>query len=375
MKRSRDTGDDMARPNRRQFLTTAAVALAAPAIFRATPAAAAVARDAGTMLLLGFDGSSPDSRGARQLARDLANGWAGGVNFHGNNISTRANVLALAGLFAEAGPQALIATDQEGGNVQRLGTGQGFTRIPRAVTVGNRMTAEEALELYAAAGAEFVAAGFNFNLAPVVDLHDPDNGVIGRLGRAYSSDPAVVTALASALVDGFVAAGSLTSIKHFPGHGRSRGDTHNGAVDVTLTWTPEELVPFQAMIAAGKAQMIMTAHVSHDTVTGGLPASISPVAVAMLRRDLGYNGVIATDDLDMDAIRDRMSLEDAVIAAIGAGHDLLLMSNSLDLDPEIAPKAVDWIARAAVDRRLSALAIAASAARIRRLKRTIGLIG
>ena len=365
----------MARPNRRQFLTTAAVALAAPAIFRATPAAAAVARDAGTMLLLGFDGSSPDSQGARQLARDLANGWAGGVNFHGNNISTRANVLALARLFAEAGPQALIATDQEGGNVQRLGTGQGFTRIPRAVTVGNRMTAEEALELYAAAGAEFVAAGFNFNLAPVVDLHDPDNGVIGRLGRAYSSDPAVVTALASALVDGFVAAGSLTSIKHFPGHGRSRGDTHNGAVDVTRTWTAEELVPFQAMIAAGKAQMIMTAHVSHDTVTGGLPASISPVAVAMLRRDLGYNGVIATDDLDMGAIRDRMSLEDAVIAAIGAGHDLLLMSNSLDLDPEIAPKAVDWIARAAVDRRLSALAIAASAARIRRLKRTIGLIG
>jgi beta-N-acetylhexosaminidase len=353
---------------RRTFFKVAAGALAAPALLRAGPAEAALAPDAGSLLLLGFDGDTAGAPLAAGLADAIRQGWAGGVMFHARNIGTRADFAGLVELFNGTGKQPLLATDQEGGDVQRLGTRQGFAAFPGARDVASGMTVAEAVALYAAAGAELRDIGVNFNLAPVADLDDPNNPIIGAYGRAFSADPAIVTQYAAAAISGFASAGILTAIKHFPGHGHSLGDTHEGFVDITDTYRLAELLPFRDLVAAGTAPVVMIGHLAHRSF-GHAPASLSPLAISgILRGVLGHQGAVITDDLDMDAIRNLMSLEDAVIAAVAAGNDLVILSNSVDNDPDLAQNAVNWLVRAAIDGRLIRSRITESAARVRRLK-------
>jgi len=354
---------------RRTVLKAAAAAvLAAPAILRAGPVEAALAPDAGTMLIVGFDGNTATSEAARGLADAIRQGWAGGVMFHGRNIGSRDDFRGLVDLFDGTGRRPLLAVDQEGGAVQRLGTNQSFTRFPGARAVASSLTVEEATALYAAAGAELRDIGVNFNLAPVADLDDPENPIIGGYGRAFSADPAIVAQYAAAAIAGFGAAGILTAIKHFPGHGHSLGDTHEGFVDITDTFQLAELLPFNALVASGNAPAVMIGHLAHRYF-GYAPASLSPLAInGILRGVMGYQGAVITDDLDMDAIRNLMSLEDAVIASAAAGNNLIIVSNSVDNDPEFAGKAVSWLVRAAVDGRLPRSCITESAERVRRMK-------
>jgi beta-N-acetylhexosaminidase len=355
--------------SRRAFIRTGAAMLAAPAILSSRPARAAVEADAGQTLLMGFAGESASSASARALAGHLAAGRAGGVMFLGNNIGTRDQLLGLTALFrAEGNP--LIAVDQEGGRVQRLSTSQGFARLPRANTVASQMSAAEAQALYAGAGRELMDAGFNFNLAPVVDLHDPANPVIGQNGRAFSADPEVVVRFAEACIDGFASAGVHTAIKHFPGHGTSRGDSHEGPVDITRTWRGEEIVPFQQLIATGKVEAVMAGHLVNGQLSNdGLPATLSPAMIdGYLRGLLGFDGLVISDDLDMGAVREVASLREAVIGALGAGIDLLILSNSLEPDPDLAAVAVGWIAAAVASGELSAARVAEAAGRVRRMK-------
>lgn len=353
---------------RRTVLKAAAGALAAPALLRAGPAEAALAPDAGSMLLVGFDGNTASSGAALGLAEAIRRGWAGGVMFHARNIGSRADFQGLVALFEGTGRQPLLAVDQEGGDVQRLGRNQDFTRFARARDVAATLTVEEATALYAAAGAELRAIGVNFNLAPVADLDDPANPIIGAYGRAFSADPAIVAQYAAAAIAGFSSAGILTAAKHFPGHGHSLGDTHEGFVDITSTYQLAELLPFRDLAASGRTPAVMVGHLTHRYF-GYAPASLSPLAIeGILRGVLGHRGAVITDDLDMDAIRNLMSLEDAVIASAAAGNDLIILSNSVDNDPELARKAVNWLVRAAIDGRLRRSRITESATRIRRMK-------
>jgi len=353
---------------RRTVLKAAAGVLAAPAILRAGPAEAALAPDAGSMLIVGFDGNTAASEAAIGLADAIRRGWAGGVMFHGRNIGSRDDFRGLVDLFEGTGRRPLLAVDQEGGDVQRLGPNQDFTRFPRARDVASSRTLEEATALYAAAGAELRDIGVNFNLAPVADLDDPENPIIGRYGRAFSADPAIAAQYAAAAIAGFASSGILTAVKHFPGHGHSLGDTHEGFVDITDTFQLAELLPFRELAASGSASAIMVGHLAHRYF-GYAPASLSPLAIdGILRGVLGYQGAVITDDLDMDAIRNLMSLEDAVIASVAAGNDLVIVSNSVDNDPDLARKAVSWLVRAAVDGRLPRGRITESAERVRRTK-------
>ncbi|MCC6734895.1 MAG: glycoside hydrolase family 3 protein [Bauldia sp.] len=353
---------------RRTVLRAAAAGLAAPAILRAGPAEAALAPDAGSLLVLGFDGNTATGDFARGLAEAIGRGWAGGVMFHSRNIGTRDEFRGLVELFEGSGKAPLLAVDQEGGDVQRLGPNQGFARFPRARAVAASRTVEEATALYAAAGAELRDIGVNFNLAPVADLDDPGNPIIGAYGRAFSADPAIVTQYAAAAIAGFAAAGVLTAAKHFPGHGHSLGDTHHGFVDVTSTFEIAELLPFRDLVATGIAPAVMVGHLTHRYF-GYAPASLSPLAIGgLLRGVLGHRGAVITDDLDMDAIRDLMSIEDAVIAAVAAGNDLVILSNSVDNDPDLPRKAVNWLVRAAIDGHLPRSRITEAATRVRRLK-------
>ncbi|MDH7796553.1 MULTISPECIES: glycoside hydrolase family 3 N-terminal domain-containing protein [unclassified Beijerinckia] len=358
--------------SRRHFLA-ATSALAAPYVTRAS----AAADDAmiGQMLILGFSGTASDAGGAQGLARQIAAGQAGGVCFLGHNTRSRQGIESLTRLFGGAGRQfkPLIAVDQEGGAVQRLGAKSGYNAVQPAQAIAARGEPTNAERVYAAMARELKSAGFNLNLAPVVDLgFEPRNPIIAKWGRAFGQDGATVAKYASAFVEGHRSAGVLTALKHFPGHGSTLGDSHEKPVDLTATWKPEELEPYRRMARSGDIDIVMSGHLSHARLTGGEPATLSRAAIeGVLRRDIGYQGVAMTDDLDMAAIRSSYTLSEAVIRAISAGNDLLLLSNSRTPDPNLPAALIASVKEAVATGRIPAGRIEASAARIGSLKQSV----
>lgn len=355
--------------DRRRFMQVTGVGLFAPAILRVTPVnAAEVSKMAGQLLVMGLPGNDSGDKSAKVLTKHIANGHAGGAVLLRHNVKSRKQTLSLTRSFIGASKQALISVDQEGGKVQRLSKKHGFTKIPEASWVAGNMNPKKALALYTAAGREMRKAGFNINLAPSVDVHDPKNPVIGKYGRSFGRDADRITSFASAFVTGMSSAGVACSLKHFPGHGSSRGDSHDGFVDITKTWSDNELIPFQKL--ASSAPLIMSAHLYHKTHSNGkMPITFSQKALTgLLRQKLNYNGVILTDDLDMGAIRKSFSLKQAVIKALQAGNDLLLMSNSLKYNGDLPVIATKWITAAVKDGQLSQASITASYNRVMRLK-------
>lgn len=193
-------------------------------------------------------------------------------------------------------------------------------------------------------------AGINWNLAPVVDVAvNPSNPAVVTLGRAYSADPRRVAAHARAFVLGMHEAGVLTALKHFPGHGSSRRDSHLGFTDVSDTaQLRTELAPFRALIADGLADSVMTAHVFNRGLDPWEPATLSRFTVRrVLRGWLHYDGVAVSDDLLMGAIAQHYGLEEAAVLALGAGVDVLLVSqNTGRIDDRAAERVVAAITRA-----------------------------
>ena len=356
--------------HRRTFLGIAATSgLAMPALLSATRVnAAEIERMAGQLLIVGFPGSSVDERSTKALQKHIASGRAGGALFLRHNVKSGAKAKAMAKAFLASGDACLNAIDQEGGAVQRLGTKQGFSEIPRARWVAENKSVDQARTLYARAGRELRSAGFNMNMAPSVDIHDPKNPVIGKWGRGFSTDVERISSYAGAFVDGFAAAGVACSLKHFPGHGSSRGDSHDGFVDITNTWSETELTPFKRL--ANKAPMIMGGHLFHPEFSDGkAPVTFSSKAlIKKLRNTLGYQGVVLTDDLDMGAIRKSFQLREAIILALAAGNDLLLLSNSLNYDEDLPANAVRWISDAVKQGRIGQNQVKASYNRVMRVK-------
>jgi len=356
--------------NRRRFIATTGAAIFAPAVLRVSPVnAAEVSKMAGQLLVLGLPGNSTSNKSTKALTAHIARGNAGGAVLLRHNVKSRKLTKGVAFAFRNASKTALVSIDQEGGKVQRLSKKHGFTKIPEAKWVSGNLDPAKAKALYASAGREMRAAGFNLNLAPSVDIHDPKNPVIGKYGRSFGRDADRITIFATAFISGMASAGVACSLKHFPGHGSSRGDSHDGFVDITSTWSEKELVPFQRLAAS--APVIMSAHLYHKSFSNGkLPITFSKKALTtVLRKQLKYNGVILTDDLDMGAIRKSFSLQEAVVRALGAGNDLLLMSNSLKYNEDLPVIAVNWITSAVKDGRLSQAGITASYNRVMRLKK------
>ncbi len=336
-------------------------------------AAAPIHRRIGGLLLLGFEGTEPGDPGVERIAAALEDGLAGGVLLLGRNVRSKAQLRRLIGhLRGRAGtPPPLVAVDQEGGRVQRFGPAAGFAAVPSAARLGAGAP-EAASARYAAMARELAEVGVNLNLGPVVDLAlDPENPVIVGLGRSYGADPERVGRFAAAFVDAHRAEGIATAAKHFPGHGSSRRDTHLAPADVTETWRAEELAPYRALAAARRLDAVMVAHVSHERLTGARdrPASLAAPAVAGRLRGLLGEGVVAiTDDLDMAAVRARWSVEEAAIAAIAAGNDLLIVSDSARPDPLRAERLVAALAEAVAEGRIPPDRIAEAAARLAALR-------
>ncbi|MDE7092942.1 MAG: hypothetical protein K2O43_05925, partial [Muribaculaceae bacterium] len=147
---------------------------------------------------------------------------------------------------------------------------------------------------------------------------------------AYSSDVEKVAYHASLTVDCLHNKGILAAVKHFPGHGSATSDSHYGLTDVTTTWSPEELIPFKHLIDNGQADLIMTAHIFNRQLDPDMPATLSKrVLTDLLRNELGYKGIILSDDMYMQGIIDNYRIEDAVVDAINAGADMLIMGNNI----------------------------------------------
>lgn len=332
--------------HRRTFLqgvaATGAMAISSPAL--ASPQLT-LRQKAARMLLMGFIGDNSDTDGAAAIAGHLEQGRIGGVLFLRHNVRSREGVEGMTHLFRSIAPDAWMAVDQEGGAVQRLSSDLGYSPIPRAFVISEEQTVGEARLLYAAAAAEFREAGFNMNLAPVADVQDDANGVIGRWGRGYGADGQTIAEYAGAFIDAFEAEGAVCSVKHFPGHGRSSGDSHHGFVDITDSWSQAELDPFRRLIDAGKAHLIMGGHLTHTGLDpAGDPVTVSrPILTDLLRGQMGYQGALITDDLDMGAIHENFAQRDAVIRSIQAGNDIIMMSNSAAPDPDLPVRFADWI--------------------------------
>lgn len=343
----------------------------------------------GQLLLLGFKGST--AADTPLIVRDLREHAIGSVILFdvdltgtidsgrpgSRNIVSPAQVRALvAHLQANARTPLLVAIDQEGGRVNRLKPDYGFPASLSHEELGARDDMDFTREQSAATARTLAALGLNWNLAPVVDLDaHPANPIIRGKRRSFAADPEKVARHAAAFVDGHRAHGVLTCLKHFPGHGSATGDTHLGFVDVTTTWHARELTPFERLIAAGRCDAVMSAHVFHAGLDPAQPATLSrAVITGLLREKLGHPGVVVSDDLEMKAIASRHGLGQSIPAALNAGIDVLCFGNNLAYDPDLAAKAVAIIERAVRDGIVSEQRIDESCARVLALKRRAGLI-
>lgn len=292
----------------------------------------------GQMLLFGFPGTEVEPAVAELLDEVRPGGLilydydvrSGGTQ--PRNIVSPAQLGALtASLQEHSEIPLLIAVDAEGGLVNRLKQKYGFTVVvPSAADMGAG-DPESTSEIATALAEQLRSVGINWNLAPVVDVDvNPDSPAIGALGRAFSADPAQVVEHASAFSDAHLDHDVVPTLKHFPGHGSAVGDTHLGVTDVTDSFVSDvELAPYQMLFEQGYAGAVMTNHVVNRRLDhAALPATLSAAIVTdLLRNDLGYDGVVISDDMGMGAIVEQFTLEQAAVRAVNAGVDVVLIAN------------------------------------------------
>lgn len=318
-------------------------------------------RLAGRVLCAGFPGRELP----RALRERLADDALGGVILFKRNLGTMEEVAALvADVVAASGPKSpLVAIDQEGGRVARLGAP--VVKLPPMRRVGERGDPALTERCGRVLGAQLAALGINVDFAPVLDVDtNPDNPVIGD--RSFGRDADTVIAHALAFARGLGASGVASCGKHFPGHGDTDLDSHFALPRIPhdrARLDAVELAPFRA--ARGLVPSVMTAHVVFDALDPGVPATLSRrVITGLLREELGYDGVIVSDDLEMKAVFDRWPVAESSVRAIEAGCDLLLVCSRLELVEEAAAALV---ARASQDAAF-AHRLGEAAARVDRLR-------
>jgi beta-N-acetylhexosaminidase len=287
----------------------------------------------GQMILIGFPGTQVDPL----VLEEVRAGKAGAIILFEKNIPKSSAAYAplkkIIWTYQQAAPfPLLVAIDQEGGKVNRLKEKYGFTRSITAQEMG-RAGNLDSVRFYAEATAATLAGlGINVNFAPVVDLGiNRENTVIYKVGRAFSASPDSVALLAGEYIKPHRRFGVITVLKHFPGHGSSLADTHYGVADVTQTWTPAELIPYERLISDGMTDAIMSAHIVNMKLDPkGLPGTLSYRMIdSLLRKQYRYEGVVFSDDMQMQAVARQYGLEEAVRLSINAGVDILCFSNNI----------------------------------------------
>jgi beta-N-acetylhexosaminidase len=280
-------------------------------------------------LMVGVDGADP-----RVTAEDVRATQVGGI-FVGGNATALFTDQALRGVQSMARIPLAVAVDDEGGRVQRLDDLDG--ELPSARAMARTWTPEQVRALGEERGREQLARGITMNLAPTVDV----TGRSAAIGdRSFADDPDTVSTYAEAFVEGQRAAGVYTVLKHFPGHGRANGDSHKGRVSTPplADMRADDLRPYATLLGPGGALAgrtgVLVGHLDVPGLTTDLPSSLTPAVYALLRGDIGFDGLVLTDDLGaMDAITDEFTLPEAVERALEAGADIALWSSGDRITP------------------------------------------
>jgi beta-N-acetylhexosaminidase len=281
----------------------------------------------GQMLLVGIDGTTPDATARKMIAEDKV----GGIILYSANISSLKSVVNLTNALKKSNsgnPAPLfMSVDQEGGKVSRLPKEYALFPANGAVGTGNSADAAGTMgELLARA---VKSSGFNMDFAPVLDINsNPDNPVIGD--RSFGSTAGLVTRLGIAEMQGLEREGIVPVVKHYPGHGDTSVDSHLELPVISKTaaqLAKLEWLPFQAAIQAN-ADAVMVAHILYPKLDPDKPASLSKVIIGQqLRAEMGFKGVVITDDLTMSAIVKNYSLAAAAVDTVLAGSDILLVAH------------------------------------------------
>ena len=286
----------------------------------------------------------------------------GSVALFGSNVASLEQVAELTAALRAAGPDVLVTADEEGGDVTRLHMSTG-SPAPGNASLGAADSESLTAAVAASTGRELSSVGIDLDLAPVVDVNsNPDNPVIGV--RSFGATPELVARHSRAWIDGLQSAGVGACAKHFPGHGDTAVDSHLGMPTVAASLEvlrARELVPFVAAVQAGVVS-VMTSHVLLPALDPALPATLSPTVLGLLRNELGFDGLIVSDALDMAGASAGRGVPAAAVLALAAGCDLLCVG----ADKTAAE--VDAVIRALVDAvesgRLPELRLAEAASRV-----------
>ncbi|EAY31646.1 glycoside hydrolase family 3 protein [Microscilla marina] len=334
----------------------------------------------GQMLMVGFRGTS--IKGKSHIKRDIRKHHLGGVILYSRdllmgakprNIVSKSQLKTLiTDLKKLSDVPLLVAVDEEGGKVSRLNAKFGFatTQTPQEIGEINDLVATEKWATHIAQKVK--AMGFNVNFAPVTDLNvNPKAPIIGKLGRSFSGDVNTLVQHALKFTEVHQKHGIVCAIKHFPGHGSAIMDSHLGFTDVTTTWKPIELKPFKQMIEQGFDGMVMTAHVFNKKLDAKYPATLSKkIMNDYLRKKWGWQGIIISDDMQMNAIAKNFGIEEALEKSINAGVDIVLFSNNgrIFYNKNIVPEAINIIKKLIKQGKISRKRIDESYQRIKKMK-------
>jgi beta-N-acetylhexosaminidase len=324
-------------------------------------------RDAvGQMFIVGMEGTEPNYY-IEKMVRERN---IGGVLLLGYNMESEEQTKALTdslqrlSLETEPAIPLFVAVDYEGGEVQ---SAPWVSAQPAAAEVGGRVDPEEARRIAKSIGSELRRGGVNTDLAPVVDTGS--GAAIGS--RSYGDDPALVARMGAGFVKGLEEAGTVSSAKHFPNHGPALEDSHvaRPVVDHDMqTILQNDLPPFRAAIEAG-VPMVMAGHLVYPALDPDRPASLSPAAMGLLRGELGFDGVVVTDDLIMEGAKRGGTTAGAALQAIEAGADLLIVSGP----PEEQAAAYDAVVAAVETGEITRERIDSSVERIQNVKNRYSL--
>lgn len=332
----------------------------------------------GQMILMGIPYAKVDTL----ILEEVRKGNVGSIILFEKNIPKKPSVFAdlkkIIWAYQEAAPTPIfVSIDQEGGKVNRLKEKYGFTRSITAEATGKSKTLDSARFYGEATAATLAGLGINVNFAPCVDVAvEPTNPVIVMKGRSYSANEDTVAMMAAEFIKQHRKYGVVTVLKHFPGHGSSTTDSHFGVADVTKTWTPRELKPYQVLLDSGYVDAVMSCHiVNKELDKSGRPGTLSvDMLDGMLRKKMGYAGVVFSDDMQMEAITKQYGLDESIKLAILAGVDILCFANNVPGSKRVSPQRIFAIIRNAVTNgEISANRINESYQRIKELKKKIDL--
>ncbi|WP_405831927.1 glycoside hydrolase family 3 protein [Streptomyces sp. NBC_00105] len=321
-----------------------------------------LARDALAVLQPGFEGTTAPAWLLRRVGEGLT-----AVGLFGRNITSPEQLAALTAQLRTERDDVLVAIDEEGGDVTRLEV-RGGSSFPGNLALGavddTGLTRDVAREL----GRRLAECGVNLNWAPSADVNsNPDNPVIGV--RSFGADTRLAARHTAAYVEGLQAAGVAACTKHFPGHGDTNVDSHHALprIDVDLdTLQARELVPFKAAIEAG-TKAVMSAHILVPALDPTRPATLSPqILTGLLRKELGYEGLIVTDGMEMNAIAGTYGIERGSVLAIAAGADAICVGGGL-ADEATVLRLRDALVAAVREGTLPEERLADAAARVREL--------